>query len=63
MAEPKKEKPKGGMIADKAFAKRLDRCHLLHEIDEVYKKEYGCSAKKYLRQRSETAGRANPEHP
>jgi len=48
MAERKKEKSKGRTVAEKAFRKRLEHSHLLRAIDEVYKKEYGCSAKRYL---------------
>ena len=48
MVERKEEKSTGRPIADDAFRKRLDHSRLLHVIDEVYKKEYGCSAKKYL---------------
>jgi len=48
MIEHKKEKSNGRPVADEAFRKRLENSRLLHVIDEVYKKEYGCSAKKYL---------------
>jgi hypothetical protein len=34
---------------DDIFINRLDNCKLLDVMEELYKKEYGVSAKKYLR--------------
>jgi hypothetical protein len=48
MVERKKGKSAGRQDADEAFRKRLDDSRLLRAIDKIYKKEYGCSAKKYL---------------
>lgn len=48
MVERKKGKSAGRQDADEAFRKRLNDSHLLRAIDKIYKKEYECSAKKYL---------------
>jgi hypothetical protein len=48
MVERKKGKSTGRQVADEAFRRRLDDSRLLLAIDNIYKKEYGCSARKYL---------------
>jgi len=48
MVERKKGKSAGRRDASEVFRKRLDDSRLLRVIDKIYKKEYECSAKKYL---------------
>jgi hypothetical protein len=48
MVEHKKGRLKARQAADEAFHKRLDDSRLLRAMDNIYKKEYGCSAKRYL---------------
>jgi hypothetical protein len=48
MVEHKEGNSKARQVTDNAFRKRLNDSRLLREIDKIYKKEYGRSAKKYL---------------
>jgi hypothetical protein len=48
MVGHKKGKSTDRQVTDRAFRKRLYDSRLLRAMDSVYKKEYGCSAKKYL---------------